>query len=656
MTGTTPPSFDAHRRFEAYLVEVATRFVQLPGAEVQTQIGRALEGLLEALEVDRCSLSLFDDSTVSLRPDFYAVRPGVPLPPTLEELASTLPWYVAQVRSGNRLVFLDLPEGIPPEAGGERDFVARSGMKSHVSVPMRVGGETQGALGCATFRERRDWDAHLVSRLELLADVFGSALHRRDADARLRAAEALNQSILASVPDPILVVDDRGRVIARNDAWVEAAERGLFLPVAVGQEAAAVADWAQAHGGAAGEAADLRAVLSGERSRYEGLCRHPGEAGPRVYAVTAAPLEGAHAGTVVVHTDVTDLHEARTALEQTLREVRELQQRLEAENVVLRGEIRHARGFDTVVGTSPALARVLAQVEQVAPTDAPVLLLGETGTGKGLLARAIHERSPRRARAMVAVNCAALPATLIESELFGYEKGAFTGALQRTIGRFEVADGGTLFLDEIGDLPLELQAKLLRVLQTGEFERLGSARTLRGDVRVIAATNRDLEHEVREGRFRADLYYRLAVFPVVLPPLRDRREDIPLLVWHFIQRRQAKLGRSVKRIPERLMRALVAHDWPGNVRELENVLERALISTTGETLAADPVLLDAAPARTTPRPGTTLADAARAHIVSVLEECGWKVTGRGNAAERLGLKRSTLQYRMQKLGIRRKGA
>ncbi len=330
---------------------------------------------------------------------------------------------------------------------------------------------------------------------------------------------------------------------------------------------------------------------------------------------------------------------------------------------MLREEVRHARGFEGIVGTSPALGRVLAQVDQVAPTDAPVLLLGETGTGKGLVARAIHERSRRRERTLVTVNCAALPATLVESELFGYEKGAFTGALQRTIGRFEVADGGTLFLDEIGDLPLELQAKLLRVLQTGEFERLGSPRTLRGDVRVVAATNRDLEREVREGRFRADLYYRLAVYPITLPPLRERREDVPLLVWHVVERRQAKLGRSVKRVPDRLMRAFCAHDWPGNVRELENVVERALISTSGDTLAADPAFLgppaDPPPAgRVAASPGgrVTLAQAERSHILAVLEECGWKLAGRGNAAERLGLKRSTLQYRMHKLGIRREGA
>ena len=397
----------------------------------------------------------------------------------------------------------------------------------------------------------------------------------------------------------------------------------------------------------------MRSVLSGELPRYEGFCRHPAEPRPRVYCLTATPLQGERAGVVLVHTDVTEIEEAKAALEASLREVNELKERLEAENVVLQQEVRRAHGFDEMVGTSAALGRVLAQVEQVASTDAPVLLLGETGTGKDLVARALHERSRRRERPLVTVNCAALPATLVESELFGYEKGAFTGALQRTVGRFEVAHGGSLFLDEIGELPLEVQAKLLRVLQTGEFERLGSSKTVKGDVRLIAATNRDLEREVREGRFRADLYYRLSVFPITLPPLRDRREDVPLLVWHFVVRRQAALGRDVKRVPERLMRAFTAYDWPGNVRELENVVERALIMTSGATLAADPVFLEAAPVVPVVGPKASLAEAERAHIRAVLDECGWRISGPGNAADRLGLKRSTLQFRMKKLGITR---
>jgi transcriptional regulator with GAF, ATPase, and Fis domain len=332
-------------------------------------------------------------------------------------------------------------------------------------------------------------------------------------------------------------------------------------------------------------------------------------------------------------------------------EIRELRARLEADSTYLQKEILRAEGFDGIVGTSAALSKVLHQIEQVAAADSPVLVLGETGTGKDLVARAIHDRSRRKNRPLVPVNCAALPDALIESELFGYEKGAFTGAVARTLGRFEMADGGCILLDEIGELPLGVQAKLLRVLEGGTFERLGSSKTIRVDVRVLAATNRDLARDVREGRFRPDLYYRLNVFPLTVPPLRERSEDVPLLVWHFINARQSALGRSIKRVPERLMRALETHAWPGNVRELENLVERALIVSAGPNLEIDAPFAEATGGMTSSL--TRLDDVQRAHIEAVLRQCGWKIAGKGNAADRLGLKRGTLQFRMRKLGIRR---
>jgi len=339
-------------------------------------------------------------------------------------------------------------------------------------------------------------------------------------------------------------------------------------------------------------------------------------------------------------------------LSASLAEVSRLKDRADAENLVLRAEIRDAQGFDEVVGRSPALMRVLHLVGQVAPTVSAVLLTGETGTGKELLARAIHRLSPRAQRPFVAVNCAALPGTLIESELFGYERGAFTGAAQRRVGRFEVANGGTIFLDEISDIPAEIQGRLLRVLQEGTFERLGSSHTIRTDARVVAATNRDLEAAVAEGRWRADLYYRLKVFPIEVPPLRERREDIPLLVWYFVTRKRVTLGRAVTKVPDKAMTALQRYDWPGNIRELENVLERALILSPGDTLLLDDRTF--APARARAESGVwSLEDVERTHILKVLGECGWRIAGRGNAAERLGMNRSTLRSRMEKLGIER---
>jgi formate hydrogenlyase transcriptional activator len=337
-------------------------------------------------------------------------------------------------------------------------------------------------------------------------------------------------------------------------------------------------------------------------------------------------------------------------------EIAALKDQLHMELVYLEEEVRTEHNFGEIVGESAALRRVLKQVEAVAPTDSTVLILGETGTGKELIARALHDLSPRRERTFVKLNCAAIPIGLLESELFGHEKGAFTGALTQKVGRFELAHRGTLFLDEVGDVPPELQPKLLRVLQEQEFERLGSTRTVRLDVRLVAATNQDLGRMVGAGRFRGDLYYRLNVFPVVLPPLRQRRDDIPRLVRHFTQRFARRMGRRIDAIPAAVMEALVRYPWPGNVREMQNVLERAVILSPGPSLQIP--LGDLLPAATPPAPAEAvvkLADAEREHILGVLRETGWVLGGPNGAAASLGLKRSTLQWKMKKLGISRPG-
>jgi formate hydrogenlyase transcriptional activator len=309
--------------------------------------------------------------------------------------------------------------------------------------------------------------------------------------------------------------------------------------------------------------------------------------------------------------------------------------------------------LDTIVGTHGGLRPVLAQVALVAPTDATVLISGETGTGKEVIARAIHELSPRRKRNLVRVNCAAIPAGLLESELFGHEKGAFTGALMQKKGRFELADGGTLFLDEIGDIPLELQPKLLRVLQEQEFERLGSTHTIRVNVRIVAATHRNLPAMIREGKFREDLFYRLNVFPVAIPALRERREDIPLFVNHFVSKLSREMGRQIKKIPPHTMEALTSHSWRGNVRELANFLERAVVLSRGEELNVPSGELTACyPSENTSI--STFQQAERNVIIDALKASSGRIAGKGGAAERLGLKRTTLQNKMHKLGIARR--
>lgn len=351
--------------------------------------------------------------------------------------------------------------------------------------------------------------------------------------------------------------------------------------------------------------------------------------------------------------EVAERKRAEKALREALTEIEELKNRLQAENVYLQEEIRLNHNFERIIYQSDVFRNVLRKVEQVAPTDATVLILGETGTGKELIARSIHDVGHRRGRPLVKVNCAALPANLIESELFGHEKGTFTGAIARKIGRFELADGGTIFLDEVGDLPLELQSKLLRVLQEGEFERLGNPHTIQVDVRVIAATNRDLKEAMEAGDFREDLYYRLNVFPISLPPLRDRLDDIPLLVTHFVQKFSQKMGRDIKTIPGHVIRSLQSYDWPGNVRELENVIERAVILSTDGVLHLEDLVVPANTMKPLPPMSDSLADVEREHILSVLNEVNWIIGGKRGAARRLQLAPSTLRDRMKKLGIQR---
>jgi len=340
----------------------------------------------------------------------------------------------------------------------------------------------------------------------------------------------------------------------------------------------------------------------------------------------------------------------------SFEEIEALRDKLFKEKAYLEEEVRTEHNFGDIIGENAALRAILKQVEIVAPTDSTVLIRGETGTGKELIARAVHDLSERKSRTFVKLNCAAIPTGLLESELFGHEKGAFTGAISQRIGRFELAHRGTLFLDEVGDIPLELQSKLLRVLQEQEFERLGGTKTISVDVRLVAATNRDLVEMISHGRFRSDLYYRVNIFPIILPPLRERLDDIPRLVRHFTQSFARRMGRRIETIPSSVMDALVRYPWPGNVRELQNVIERAVILSKGVTLDVPPADLQMAPgpaAAPTATPSVTLTDAEREHILGALRETNWVLGGPKGAAARLGMKRSTLHEKLKRLGISR---
>ena len=389
---------------------------------------------------------------------------------------------------------------------------------------------------------------------------------------------------------------------------------------------------------------DFRIVLPDGRIKYLHTIAHPvpDESGEITEVV----------GTVM---DVTEQHQAQAALETAFEEIKALKDRLYNENIALREEIDRSSMFEEIVGESPALQAVLAHVVKVAPTDSTVLITGETGTGKELIARAIHKRSQRGARAFVSVNCAAIPPSLIASELFGHEKGAFTGAIQRRLGRFELAEGGTIFLDEIGELPLDTQIALLRVLQEREFERVGGGKAIRANVRVIAATNRDLQGSINAGTFRSDLYYRLNVFPMEMPPLRKRREDIPLLVEYFIDRYASKAGKKIRGISRATLERLKSYSWPGNIRELQNVIERSVIVCETETFTVDESWLSRTPTNETTQVGGPLSkmppSEEKETIEAALAHTQGRISGRTGAAAKLGIPPSTLDSKIKAFKI-----
>jgi transcriptional regulator with GAF, ATPase, and Fis domain len=464
----------------------------------------------------------------------------------------------------------------------------------------------------------------------------------------------IHNSILGSIREPLLLLNSNLKVVTANPSFYR-----VFSVKPAETESVLIYDLGNRQWDIPKLRKLLENILPQNTSFHDFEVEHDFETiGRKIMRLNARRIYGESDQTELILLAIEDVTEREyykkhleELVEERTAEIRKLKEQLEAERAYLQEEIKLVYNHEDIVGKSDAITYVFFKVEQIAGTDTNVLILGETGTGKELVARAIHGTSRRKHRALVKMNCAALPSNLIESELFGHEKGAFTGAHSRRLGRFEVADGATLFLDEIGELPLELQPKLLRVIEDGEFERLGSSDTRKVDVRIIAATNRDLQSEVQKGAFREDLWYRLNIFPITMPPLRDRLDDIPLLVNFYIDRISRRLGKVIKVIPAGVMDALRHYHWPGNVRELENVLERAVINSSGPKLRLVDELQK--PHRDATRPGQTLEHIERDYIQQVLEQTGWKVSGKNSAAEILGLDRSTLRARMRKLNIRK---
>jgi formate hydrogenlyase transcriptional activator len=517
-TGSPGASVKELLTFERMLADLSSRFANVPAERVETEIKEAQMMLRQFLGYDRCCFSEFHEDGSLVVLSSSAVN-GVEATP-VGQLPTQLTWFFNKLLTGKLLVISNAGADLPPEAAAEAEFCRRTGLVSHLAIPLRVGGRVIGDIAFSACRENRTWPEDLTTRLKLVGEIFAQALARKREQEKLLSAMA---------------------------------------------------------------------------------------------------------------------------------EIQALKSRLERENAYLHAaQIRVSRDLTS---HSPAFRSVIEEAAQVAQTSSTVLLLGETGSGKEVLAQAIHDASDRKDRLMIKVNCAALPASLIESELFGREKGAFTGALAKQAGRFEIADGSTIFLDEIGELPLELQPKLLRVLQKGEFERLGGTKTIRVNARVVAATNRSLAQAVKEGKFREDLFYRLDVFPIEVPPLRARREDIPMLSWTFVKEFSNSMGKRVDEIAEESMAALLEYQWPGNVRELRNVIERAMILGNGPTLR---IKLAHATLRPVGLTASSLNEAERSIILRALEQCNWRIRGPNGAATLLAIKPTTLESRITKLGLLQK--
>lgn len=634
-------------QFETLLTEISTHFIHLPPYKIDSQIEETQRRICECLEVDLSALWQWSEEA----PHFLTVThmhspPEGPERPEGIDAREAFPWALEKVLGGEVLVYST--DSMPPEAARDQEMRRHFGIKSSVVIPLSTGdGPLTGVLTFDTLLEERSWPKSIIQRLQLTAQIFANALARKRSELELNENRVRLDMATQSAGVGLWVMN-----VDTEDVWVTPQTRALYHFTK--EEALDYASFDRRIDPADRDRvrqAVQASIQSGEKFAIDfpillpdGSVRWISASGRRIHGKNGKParLMGASI-------DISERRQMEEQMRAQLEEINSLKQQLEKDNLYLRKEIELQHMHKEIVSRSQAMKQVLNQVEQVAQTESTVLIQGETGTGKELLAQAVHGLSDRRDRPLVTVNCASLPPTLVESELFGREKGAYTGALTRMNGRFEMADGATLFLDEIGELSLDIQAKLLRVLEHGVFERLGSTKPIQVNVRVIAATNQDLAQNVEAGRFRKDLYYRLNVFPIQIPPLRERPEDISSLVLNFVKQYENKMGRRIDRIPRQCMDELQRYTWPGNVRELRNLIERALIVSNSRILELHP------PRGTNAEvpENLNLEEAERRHILSVLQQTGWQISGPGGAAGILGLKRTTLQSKMKKLGIER---
>ena len=683
-------------RFNSFLLQLAARLISTVPAKIGKEIKEGLKLTGEFWNLDRIVIVKMSEDGKETSIVYSYLASGISHSPARGNM--TTPWLMEKIRMGETLCLSNLPHNLPEEAAADKEYCNKERIKSCLVLPYRVGDSIKGGLIFSSFQDRYLWPDELVEQMHYLGEILASAIERKLAAeniAEMRRFEQLLSEISAKyINMPVDQIEDAARndfgrmaclldvdrcVLFRfgadEESWMVPAyawEKTAWWP-----EKAVVKSMAEWKDERPEIIEDMRYLFEqwgrGEIYKVNNLDEETEDARRTktlnilldVMSAIMVPIKhaGQIAGAIGVGTTQTtrvwtddiipklrlfgEVFINALGRKQSEESLRKLKEHIQADYTYLREEINIEHGFTEIVGKSDILKQILIKVKHVASADVTVLLLGETGTGKGLFARAIHDLSNRKERPFVQVNCAALSSGIIESEFFGHEKGAFTGAHVRKIGRFELADGSSLFLDEIGELSLDLQAKLLRVLQDGEFERVGGTATIKTNARIIAATNKDLRKEVDEGKFRQDLWYRLNVFPIQVPPLRERREDIPLFVNHFVEKHSKRMVKSFDRISNKAIEALQNYSWPGNIRELENLIERAVIASPQNRLEIEiPESRNLMVKKT-----RSLDDIEKEHILEVLEYKHWTIEGQNGAAKILGLNPSTLRLRMKKHGI-----
>ena len=642
-------------KFKNLISELSLEIYNISSDKIDEEINKALKKIGEFAGADRSYIFLFRNNETLVDNTHEWCAPGIES--EIEHLqgitVETFPWLMGKHRKGE-IINIPRVSELPPEAKTEKEEFEREGIKSLISLTLAYGDSRLGYLGFDSVKTERFWDADVIDLLAISGQMFAGLMIRKLTELTLQESEEKYRTLLEHTYDLIAETNSLGKILYVSPNHKELLGYGpdeligksIFKFIHPDDQQSLLAEFTKGRDKFESASAVYRFKHNNGEWRWL-------ESAGKPFKTASGEVRG-----VIASRDITERITAEQDLKNALSEVEMLKDRLEAENVYLQEEIRTEYNFEEIIGQSKALKKVLRSVEQVAPTDTTVLITGETGTGKELIVRCVHNLSPRRNRPLVKVNCGAIPEGLVESELFGHEKGSFTGAIQQRAGRFELADSGTIFLDEISEIPNETQVKLLRVLQEGEFERIGGTETKRVNVRLIAATNRNLEEAIQDKRFRSDLYYRLNVFPIHVPSLKERIEDIGLLVNFFVVKFAKKTGKPIKSISEKTLEKLRDYHWPGNIRELENIIERAVILSKGDSITLED-LPDIGNRKnsinfdTSDKGFKTLEDLERSHIQNALEQCRWVIDGKRGAARILNVNPSTLRSRMKKLDIKK---